>query len=296
VSQFSFVWGAYLGGGGFADVYRATRAETGEQLAVKVLRAATNPAARHRFEREVRSMLALAHPGILPILGYNLTAERPFYVTPYMAGGTLTQYAGKLTPEQLRQIIRTLAGVLVHLHTSGGFHRDLKPDNILVDAAGNVCLSDFGLGNDPRVTANFTVNAAGTLGYMAPELRAGAANASSACDMYSLGATLFHMITGLSPYNAQQPLDPWTVRRDVPEDLRNYVVHLVKEDPARRPSASKVLEWINAGINPTSQTPTSPAMELVGSFAAIALGVAAVFGIAGLLSGGGKGAGGGTAA
>lgn len=225
--------------GGFADVWTALDPDSGKVVAVKVLRDFRSADARRRFEREVRILCSLRHSGIVPLLGYNLNVEQPFYVMPYMRWGCLTSWAGKLSPEHVRRVFRRLVSVLAYLHSRGTLHRDIKPDNVLVDGNGNFTVGDFGLGNDPRCTVIFTVNAVGTPGYVAPELINGWGAASQASDMYSLGATLFHLITGVHPRDAQS-LDVWTIRRDVPEDLRNIVLQLSSPVPLSRPTARQL--------------------------------------------------------
>jgi serine/threonine-protein kinase len=249
-----------IGSGGFADVYRAAARGDGAWLAVKYLRDYTNAEARQRFKREVCLLLSLKHPHVVPILDYRLDVEQPYYVMPFMSRGCLTQWAGKLDHAQVRSLLRTLADVLHHLHERGALHRDFKPDNILVSDNGVVALGDFGLGNAPNCTVHFTRSAAGTPGYAAPELEQSLGQTSTQSDVFSLGATIFHLLTGVHPKVARKDapsLDPWTLNSAVPEDLRNAVLHMVQADPRLRPSAATVLQWMGPAAS-ASPAPTAP--------------------------------------
>lgn len=229
-----------IGGGGFADVWRAVLEGTTQEYALKMLRDYRDPDARHRFEREVKMLQGLRHPRVIQLIEANVTAEIPFYVMPLMRGGALTAWAGQLPPESLRTILVQLMEFLSYLHAQGGLHRDIKPDNLLVDAVGNFAVGDFGLGNNPRYTVMMTAHAVGTWGYIAPELTQPGAKATPAADVYSAGATIFHLATGLHPKDAHT-LDPWTLRPNLPAELREAILQMVRVDPRTRPSAQALL-------------------------------------------------------
>lgn len=239
-----------IGAGGFGQVYLATRQLDGVQVAIKCLHDGAGKEELHRLEREVKLIQAQTHPNIVRLLAADLTAVPPYFVMPYMSGGTLTRFAGRLTDDQLRTVLRSVASVLSHLHQNGSIHRDVKPDNLLVDGNGQVVVGDFGLGNNPLYTVMYTANAAGTHGYMAPELLAGS-DASAASDIYSLGATLFHLVTGVRP-SATTNYDPSTHNPNVPDDLRNIVLRLMQRDPAKRPTATRLCVELNT-IEPAPQ-------------------------------------------
>lgn len=274
-----------IGGGGFADVWRAMRQDTGEEVAIKMLRDHDNHEARHRFAREVRMLQGLRHRRVIRMIEANIAAEKPFYVMPLMKGGALTRWAGNLAPQVLRGILTELADFLAYLHEQGGFHRDIKPDNLLVDAAGQFAVGDFGLGNNPRYTVMFTAHAAGTWGYVAPELTMPGGQATAAADIYSLGASLFHLLTGVHP--AQHPsLDPWSLRRDIPADLRNLVLQMVQRDPNQRPTA----KWILQVLNPPKQQPrpqpaaSKPSSSSSGGFWKALVGVGGIAAVVALIA------------
>ncbi len=263
------------GRGGFGEVWRAIRTDTSEEVAVKVLRDATDAEARKRFEREVRILLQLDHPGIVKVIAYRLDVERPFYVMPLMKGGCLSPWAGKLHHGVVRGLLGKFADALHHIHARGGIHRDFKPDNVLIDSRGNTALADFGLGNDPRCTISMTAQAAGTPGYWAPELHEHLGRATSSSDIYSLGASIFQLLTGVHPVQASS-LDPWDHNREVPEDLRNLVLLMVHRNPLRRPKAADIVAILG---NP-GQPVKVPMFTPLDRFIEAALGITAVAAVA----------------
>lgn len=272
-----------IGGGGFADVWRAIRQDTREEVAVKMLRDYLNSEARHRFAREVRMIQGLRHRRVIRMIEANVDATQPFYVMPLMKGGALTRWAGNLPAPTVRGILTELADFLTYLHEQGGFHRDIKPDNLLVDSAGQFAVGDFGLGNNPRYTVMFTAHAAGTWGYVAPELTKPGAQVTAASDIYSLGASLFHLLTGMHPAQAAA-LDPWMYRRDIPVDLRNLVVQMVHPDPKCRPSARWILQVLAPQQVPKPQVAPAQSDSSSGDFWKALLGIGGVAAVLALVA------------
>lgn len=201
-----------LGQGAFGRVLLVRDRRTGEHFAAKEL-IAQDADARQRFFNEARQQAAyglMGMPHVLPIKEAFPDDTPPFFVMKWVEAGSITQWAGRLRPEQVLMVMRQLIETIALIHLTGGFHRDIKPDNILLLGDGSVVLTDFGLGNQPLVNGPGTNSAAGTPGYAAPELYQGAAF-SPACDYYSVGATGFHLLTGQHPKNFQPPLDPLTM-------------------------------------------------------------------------------------
>lgn len=226
-------------------------------------------------------LVSLDHPGIIRVLDYNLELEQPFYAMPWMERGSLTSLAGNLPPDSIRAIFRRLVSVLADLHARGLVHRDVKPDNVLVAADGTFQVGDFGLGNGPGCTMIYTLHARGTPGYTAPELVHGYGDASTASDMFSLGATLFHLATGTRP-DGRWALDVSTIRPDAPADLRKIVLQLTALDPASRPVAA---ELVAANEIRSTERPRLPAkrgtfLADLGSVAVTGLLIAGAFEIA----------------
>ncbi len=198
-----------LGAGGMAEVFRATDPLLGRAVAIKLVRAgaASNEFLR-RFRREARVLAALDHPGIVPIYDIGADDGRPFFVMPYMAGGTLADRLaeGAIAPHQAVAWIATLAAALDAAHEVGILHRDIKPQNVLLDEAGGVRLADFGLataGEATRLTdAGLMV---GTPLYLAPEIALGCP-AGPESDRYALAVTAFELLAGRPPFHGDEPL------------------------------------------------------------------------------------------
>ncbi len=230
-----------LGRGGCGRVWLVRDRATGQELAAKVSDLGPDPYNRRKFELEVKQLFRygrLRH--VVKIVRPYLDADPPFFLMPFAKGGTLTQWAGKLTPHQVLTLMRQLMETLVQIHGEGGFHRDVKPDNMLLLGDGAAVLGDFGLGNSPQCTVHFTMHAAGTPGYAAPELMADWPYDAS-CDVFSAGATWFHLLTGQHPRGLALPLNPRSVRGDVPEWTASWVVAMTQPERAQRLAASRVL-------------------------------------------------------
>jgi len=189
-----------IGRGGFGTVYRAVELSLGRTVAVKVLSSSLDRTARERFAREGVAMSRLSnHPNVVAVHAVGLTGDaRPYLVMPLVARGSaadLVSAAGPLPwPEAVRIVVR-LCGALETAHRAGIVHRDIKPENVLLSDYGEPLLTDFGIARmsgafettDERVTASVP--------YAAPEVLDGRPP-SVASDLYSLGATLFALLTG----------------------------------------------------------------------------------------------------
>lgn len=204
-----------IGRGGYSIVYRAEDGEVGGDVAVKLLvpPPAVAQLARERLRREVQAVRGLAHPNIVAV--YDLLDEGPwsFIVMEYVAGGDLHRRVdtrGPLAPEEAARAGRDIAAALAAAHRRGILHRDVKPQNILLESDGRARLTDFGsarLEGQAGITA--TGGLAGTLAYTAPEVLAGRRGDARA-DLYALGLTLYYALTGELPGRPalQQPPVP----------------------------------------------------------------------------------------
>lgn len=279
--------------GGFGDVFLAEQIGSGRTVAVKVLRDYRNADALRHFRREVEVLHSLGINGIIELLDYNLNVQPPFFIMPYMSGGTLSKWAGKLALPNFVSIARWLTNLVLQLHSKNQVHRDIKPDNILVDGAGELRIADFGLGNDPRFTMVFTGHGAGTRGYAAPEVAVYGQIPTRASDIYSLGATLFHLLTGIHPSKAAS-FDLWNHSRAVPKELRDAVLEMLRPVPEQRPSAQQLLFRL-AGLNLAEQAPSPPPpppprrqqSSDAGAWGAAAIGLLFLVGL-GVAAGSGK--------
>ena len=200
-----------LGSGGMGIVLRACDPNTGEQVAIKLLKPdlATDPVAL--FRREARHMAQLAHPNILRVSEVAGDSEWPSYVMPHLAGGPLSEtiHHRPLDKAATLHIARQVATALAYAHSRGLIHRDLKPSNILLDEAGLAYLADFGLArpfdNDTLLDLEQSA-CVGTVPYMSPAVAKGEAE-DTRCDIYSFGAVLREMLTGRPPYEGRDALD-----------------------------------------------------------------------------------------
>jgi serine/threonine protein kinase len=225
-----------LGTGGMSVVLGARDVVLDRDVAVKVLadNLALDPEARQRFEVEARAAGGLRHPSIVQVLDVGEHDGRPFIVME-RAGADL-RGRGPLPPEEVVGIARAVLGGLGHAHTAGTLHRDLKPGNLLVTTDGRVRIADFGIARaveGPDLTRTGLV--VGTAAYIAPErLRGQPATVRS--DLYSLGATLFELLTGAPPTDGQDGAPPGILPDDTPPGLRAVVDRCLARDPDRRPA------------------------------------------------------------
>lgn len=214
-----------LGYGGSSAVYLARSLTSDEQVAVKVFlpRSTLDGQMRksfyERFLKEAEAASQLDHPNILLVYAYGEQEGIPYIIMPYMAGGTLAEYIQQHGPLALQEALNYLvqvADALDYVHTQKWVHCDVKPANILLDAAGNTALSDFGIvhvlqteeeasasNKAPQKGSGETLM--GTLDYMSPE-QALSEKLDGRSDVYSLGATLYALLTGEPPFQADQPI------------------------------------------------------------------------------------------
>ena len=197
-----------LGRGGMGIVYLARDLALERPVAIKLLppQLATQQELRDRFLRETRTAAGLSHPNIVPIYAVEQRGDLVFYVMGYVDGETLTQRvrrAGPLPPSDAARLLQEAAWALSYAHGRGIIHRDVKPDNILIErATGRSFLTDFGIA---RVASAATMTAVGlTLGtpqFMSPEQAAGE-HLDGRSDLYSLGVVGFFALTGAIPFDA----------------------------------------------------------------------------------------------
>ena len=199
-----------IGRGGMAVVYRAVTPDSERIVAIKLMAGdlTGDLSFRKRFQREAEVLQRLVHPAIVPILGHGEHNGQPYLVMPYLDGGTLADrlQGGPRPPGEVALLAR-IAGALDSAHRQGVIHRDVKPTNILFDAAGRPYLTDFGIVKllDAAATAVTQTGASlGTPGYMSPEQVRGLP-LDGRCDVYALGVVLFEMLTGRLPYTATNP-------------------------------------------------------------------------------------------
>lgn len=247
------------GSGAMADVWRAVDSRSGQAVALKLLRLAASTQQAQELERrfleEARTARMLQHPDIVSVLDMGRTsAGQPWMALEWLTGQPLTAHgvaAHRLPDEVVAGLGQRLAGALAHAHQRGVFHRDIKPDNLMFDAAsGQLKITDFGVARAEDSSATQTGMVLGTPAYMAPEQLAGAP-ASAAGDLYSLGVVLFELLSSRRPVEAgslgewlrrisQEPATPLlSLRPDLPRALAQVVDQLLERDPAHRPASAE---------------------------------------------------------
>ncbi len=217
-----------LGMGGMGTVYRARRRATGELVAVKVLSAdaAGNSLLRTRFEQEYAAGTRLQHPHLVRVLECDTQCDRPYMAMELVEGQSLGERItreGPLPEKEAVRIIVQIAGAVREAHRMHLIHRDIKPDNILLNRDGQAKLTDLGLVKDLSGDTNLTSagSGLGTIAYVAPEQFESAKSADIRSDIYSLGATLYHALTGVPPFRGRVSLVILTkkMKNDFPNPL-----------------------------------------------------------------------------
>ena len=260
--------GRPLGSGGQAEVWLAQDQELGEWVAIKVFSPDLSETARERLRREVRWGRTLQHPGLVRLYELVESDGRLALVMEWLAGGSLVRRleAGPLPVDEVVRIADEALVTLDYLHAQGVVHRDVKPSNLLLDLDGHIRLGDLGLarplsGGLDLTRTNTTV---GTPAFMSPEQLRGE-KVTAASDLYSLGATLFQLLTGALPFEgsshfevashnlASRARDPRALRPECPRWLARFVLRLLEKRPEDRwpnASAARLALQRRAGLTP----------------------------------------------
>ncbi|GAA0612669.1 serine/threonine protein kinase PrkC [Virgibacillus siamensis] len=240
-----------IGGGGMANVYLGTDVILDREVAIKVLRLeyAHDEEFIARFDREAKAATSLSHPNIVNIYDVGEEDDILYMVMEYVNGMTLKEYIQRFGPiniEESLDIMKQVASAIAHAHANGIVHRDIKPQNILIDTYGQVKVTDFGIAMAMSATALTQTNSVmGSVHYLSPEqARGGMATKKS--DVYSLGIVLFELLTGRLPFSGETPVsialkhlqsDTPSVKRfnpDVPQSVENIVLKATAKDPFHR--------------------------------------------------------------
>jgi len=214
-----------LGAGAMAVVYKARQLSLDRTVAIKILpkRFGENPEYVERFYKEGRAAAKLNHPNIVQAFDVGEAGGYHYFVMEYVKGKTLHNdlAAGKIfSEEEAIDIIIQVAHALTHAHARGLVHRDIKPKNIMMDADGTVKLADMGLARlttDIKAAETEAGKAYGTPYYIAPEQIRGEVDIDGRADIYGLGATFYHMLTGQVPFMADEPSE--VMRKHLKEPL-----------------------------------------------------------------------------
>jgi ABC-type phosphate/phosphonate transport system substrate-binding protein len=267
-----------IGRGGMGVVYKARQVALNRPVALKMISAGefASPVVIQRFHREAEAAANLHHPNIIPIYETGEIQGQHYLSMALIDGVGLDEYikgagsevglpgkgarsVSRMRQEEIARLLAKVARAVDHAHQHGVLHRDLKPSNILVDPNGEPHLTDFGLAKVlGRGDSSLTVTGAimGTPSFMAPEQAAGGSKSTStAADVYSLGAILYAMLTGVPPFRGdtpvetlrqvveQEPKPPSTLREGIDSDLATIAMKCLEKEPQRRyPSAAALAE------------------------------------------------------
>jgi hypothetical protein len=252
-----------LGRGGMGAVYLAHELALERDVAIKVLPPdqANSAQLRERFKREARTAARLSHPNIVPLYTFGEVSGLVYFVMAYVAGESLAdrlRREGPLDSEAACTLLAAVCDALDYAHRQGIVHRDIKPDNILIDAeSGTPRLTDFGIARVALADAQLTMTGQliGTPHYMSPEQAMGRSDVGPRSDLYSLGVTAFEMVSGQRPFRAETPVDTLmqrltqaptplrSVASRVSPDLALAIERCLLKDPADRwPDAKSLRE------------------------------------------------------
>ena len=224
-----------IASGGMGEVWAAYHAALKRDVAVKLIhvRPGFDQRAVERFEREVRTLAELTHPNTIRVFDYGATAAGVWYYAMELLDGENLQQViareGAMDPQRAIRLVAQAAEAVAEAHTHGIVHRDIKPANlVLVQTAGAgeyVKLIDFGIARDANDDSALTATGMviGTPGYIAPEILSGA-SASSRADVFSLGAVLYALVTGVAPHRARTPAEALRATLEPPEAPSRYGV------------------------------------------------------------------------
>ena len=211
-----------IGQGGMGVVYKARHRPLNRIVALKTIRADQSEGeALQRFQTECEAAATLQHPGIVPVFESGEVDGRLYYSMPFIDGVNLPQMvtdSSGLPPREAAAIMRAVADAIQYAHERGVIHRDLKPRNVLIDAHGEPRIADFGLARLLESEAGLTETGRvmGTFQFMSPEQAKGATkDVGPSSDVYSLGATLYFLLTGQPPFDSENAVD---IRRQILED------------------------------------------------------------------------------
>ncbi len=255
-----------IGSGGMAEVFKAVDEVLGRTVAVKVLhpRYATEPNFVARFRQEAQAAANLSHPNIVNIYDWGRDGDTYYIVMEYVKGTdlkTMVDDSGPIDPIRAAEYGAQVCAALAVAHGYDVIHRDIKPHNIVITPDGTVKVMDFGIARAGNTTMTQTGSVLGTAQYISPEQAQGGILGPSS-DLYSLGATLYELVTGQVPFDAdtpvaialkqvnEQPVGPRQIRSAIPIALEAVILKAMRKNPAERyASANEMREDLMRVVN-----------------------------------------------
>ncbi|QSB08173.1 Stk1 family PASTA domain-containing Ser/Thr kinase [Lysinibacillus sp. FSL K6-0057] len=240
-----------IGGGGMSNVYLAHDMILNRDVAIKILRYdfSNEDELHRRFQREALSATSLTHPNIVSVYDVGDDGDLHYIVMEYVQGKTLKQYIQEfapISPARSVHIMKQLTSAIANAHENHIIHRDIKPQNILMDAEGNVKITDFGIAMTLSATSFTQTNSVlGTVHYLSPEQARGG-TATNKSDIYALGIVLYELLTGELPFSGESAVsialkhlqaETPSVRAfdaTIPQSLENVVLKATAKDASHR--------------------------------------------------------------
>ncbi len=285
-----------LGHGGMGSVFEATHQLLGRAVALKVIKAELlqSPDAVQRFEQEMRAVARLSHPNIVQAHDAERAGETHFLVMEFVEGLTLADHLkahGPLPITEACGYVRQAALALQHAFEQGLTHRDVKPQNLMLTPGGQVKVLDFGLARvtddgEPASVQTRERTVMGTADYIAPEQGRNAHAADTRSDIYSLGCTLYHLLTGRTPYPdgthvekivkhlTDEPTPAVLLRPDLPPGVEAVLAKMLAKKPADRyQTPTEVAAALEPFCGPTLRPVKKPRRKRRLALAGVALGL-----------------------
>lgn len=251
-----------LGRGNFSEVWLAKDTKTDIKVALKIFAPATglDDAGLNIFAREFSLVINANHKNLLKPLHYDSFERKPFLVLPFCEKGSIMKSVGKMSEKDAWRLLRDVASGLSWLHNMNSpvIHQDIKPDNVMIGANGDFMITDFGVSTHLKSTLRKSMSAAfssaGTIAYMAPERFSKDNTPIMANDIYSLGATVFEMLTGDTPFGDDGGLiqmkgaEVPELKGDYSPQLKEVIARCLRTNPWERPTAEQLEKYAEDGL------------------------------------------------
>ena len=253
-----------LGRGGFSEVWLAHDSYMDLDVALKIYAPGQgmDNTSINEFRHEIKDVFNLNHSNLLKPQYLGIYEQMPYLVLSYCQGGSVTKQIGKTSEQQIWKLIHDVASGLAYLHQRDIVHQDIKPDNILVDDAGNYVITDFGISTKARSTLRKSVLggavSGGTMAYMGPERFSKQPAPTKASDIWSFGAMIYELVTGNVPFGEmggglqRSGAEIPEIDAHISTSLKSTVAHMLALETWDRPTAEQL-----AKISPDTQPDTS---------------------------------------